>query len=132
MIQYDATLIIRNSNDEILLQLRDNKPEIPFPNHWTLPGGKMEEGENSKRTLRREMLEEIDVKIDDHKFFRAYQGGERVDSVYWVERDLDLNKINSFEDKEGQEFRYFPREQIRQMKLAYNDNDIVEDFYVAG
>ena len=38
-----AGIILLNSNNEVLLLLRDNKIDIPFPNMWDIPGGKMED-----------------------------------------------------------------------------------------
>ncbi|MBC7864020.1 MAG: NUDIX domain-containing protein, partial [Bacteroidia bacterium] len=41
-----AAIIFENEENKILLYLRDNKPGIPFPNHWDLFGGHIEEGES--------------------------------------------------------------------------------------
>ncbi len=46
-----AAIILENDKGEFLLYLRDNKPGIPFPNHWDLIGGHVEEGETPKRLL---------------------------------------------------------------------------------
>ncbi|GEM_PF-6542406 len=37
-----VAIILENSQNEILLLLRDDKPTILHPNHWSLPGGKVE------------------------------------------------------------------------------------------
>ena len=36
-------LILEDGQDRILLQLRDNKPDIEFPNKWGTFGGEIEE-----------------------------------------------------------------------------------------
>ena len=48
-----------------LLQLRDNKKRISFPNHWGLFGGRKEKKESDTFTLEREIKEEtnLDIKI---------------------------------------------------------------------
>ena len=40
-----ASIIVENTEGEVLLLLRDNKASINDPNHWTLVGGKVEDGE---------------------------------------------------------------------------------------
>lgn len=46
---------------KILLVLRDNKPDLPDPNTWTFPGGRMRMGEDFASTIRRELQEEIGI-----------------------------------------------------------------------
>lgn len=48
-------------NNKILLILRDNKPDIPEPNTWQLPGGGVEEGEDHFEAIQRELKEEIGI-----------------------------------------------------------------------
>ena len=57
-----AGIILLNRNNEVLLLLRDNKIDIPFPNMWDIPGGKVEEGESPEQAIRREMMEELSIK----------------------------------------------------------------------
>ncbi|NTU88060.1 MAG: NUDIX domain-containing protein, partial [Chlorobiaceae bacterium] len=38
-----ASIIFLNSRSEVLLLLRDNRPDIPYPDMWDLPGGHVEE-----------------------------------------------------------------------------------------
>jgi 8-oxo-dGTP diphosphatase len=41
--------------------LRDDNPNIPFPNCWNTPGGGIDEGEHHDAAVRRELREEICV-----------------------------------------------------------------------
>ena len=54
-----STAILVNPNREILVNLRDNDPEIIFPNQWSLIGGHVEPGEKPEDGLIREVKEEI-------------------------------------------------------------------------
>jgi len=45
--------------DRLLITLRDDKPDIPFPNMWDFPGGGREGGETPFETVARETLEEV-------------------------------------------------------------------------
>ena len=53
-----ASVIVENREGEVLLLLRDNKSTILYPNHWTLIGGKVEEGETPETAAHRELVEE--------------------------------------------------------------------------
>lgn len=51
--------LIYNSNYQVLLQQRDYTLGIAFPGHWTYFGGQVEEGEDLKEALSRELYEEL-------------------------------------------------------------------------
>jgi 8-oxo-dGTP diphosphatase len=95
--------------------LLGQRPEgKPYAGYWEFPGGKIEAGETLFEALKRELLEEIDVVIDDaqeimvieHDYPHAYvrlhicvvkswQGQVRSlenQSLAWLERD-DIDRI---------------------------------------
>lgn len=49
----------------ILVILRDNKPDIPWPNTWELPGGGREGQETPLECLRREVWEELGLILEE-------------------------------------------------------------------
>jgi ADP-ribose pyrophosphatase YjhB (NUDIX family) len=53
--------ILENSNDKVLLQLRDDKSSLSFASHWTLPGGKVEERETPDEAICRELILDRDL-----------------------------------------------------------------------
>lgn len=62
-----VTAVIKNKlGDKILIAKRNNN-EIMHPGKWTYPGGKLERGETLMDTLKREVLEEIGLEIEDFK-----------------------------------------------------------------
>ena len=57
--QQACTMFFLNPRGEVLLLLRDDKPEIPYPNTWDLPGGHVEGSESPSECISREMGEEL-------------------------------------------------------------------------
>jgi 8-oxo-dGTP pyrophosphatase MutT (NUDIX family) len=64
-----AAAIIVLDDDRYLMQLRDDKPGIFFPDHWGLFGGASEPGEDLAAALRRELLEELGYQIGPATYF---------------------------------------------------------------
>jgi len=62
-MKHIAMVLLFDRHDRLLIYLRDNKPEIPFPNHWDLFGGHVEEGEAPEEALVRELKEELGVDL---------------------------------------------------------------------
>jgi len=64
-----AAAIILVESDGYLLQLRDARPDIWYPDHWGLFGGGTEPGEDPVRALARELYEELELKLETAEFF---------------------------------------------------------------
>jgi len=122
-----AGIILLNSNNEVLLLLRDNKVDIPFPNMWDIPGGKVEEGESPEQALRREMMEEMSIKnLGEIKLFKIFTSENLTDNIFWKRLDLYPEEIDL---KEGQVLGYFDLKNIQETELAFNYNKVLEEFY---
>ena len=61
--------IIRVEGDGYLMQLRDARPDIWYPDHWGLFGGAIDPGEEPIQALRRELLEELELEVGEAEFF---------------------------------------------------------------
>lgn len=122
-----AGIILLNSNNEVLLLLRDDKPEIPFPNMWDIPGGKVEENETPEKAICREMNEELGLTdLGKFELFKIITSAKITDYIFWKRLDLNTSKIDS---KEGQCIEFFDLEEIKKHTLAFNYNKVIEDFY---
>ncbi len=60
--------------DKILTILRDDKPTIPYPNMWDLPGGGREGNETPFECVAREVYEELSIQLSkaDVIWFQIY------------------------------------------------------------
>ena len=122
-----AGIILLNSENKVLLILRDNKTSIPYPNMWDIPGGQIEEGETPEEAIRREMMEELGIKdLGKIELFNIYRSDNLTDYLFWKKINLDVNEIDL---QEGQDIKYFKLGQIRITKLAFNYNTVLEEFY---
>jgi len=67
-----ATVFIEDAAGRLVLQLRDDKPDIPHPGHWGPWGGRVEAGETPLEGAAREVREELTLNLQPEslRFFR--------------------------------------------------------------
>ena len=68
-----ATALLFDRNNKLLIYLRDDKPEISFPNYWDLFGGHVEPNETPEQALVRELKEELNIDIADFRFYQTFE-----------------------------------------------------------
>jgi len=56
---------------DLVVILRDDIPDIPYPGHWDLPGGGREEGETPAQCALRETHEEIGLQLQEQDLIWA-------------------------------------------------------------
>jgi 8-oxo-dGTP diphosphatase len=125
-----AAIILENDKGEFLLYLRDNKPGIPFPDHWDLIGGHVEEGETPEKALVREFKEELDLDLKEFTFYKKYvcltgDAYENIKYIYSGKINLPVEKITLLE---GVRPQYFSREEIPNVRFANILKSIVMEF----
>lgn len=102
---------------KFLFLLRDNDPNIPGPNCWSLVGGGIEENETPTEALEREVFEEINIPIFDLRLILQMTAEDKVNGkVFPVYRYIFSAKINASQDEitltEGQKASFFTLEEI--------------------
>lgn len=125
-----AAIILENDKGEFLLYLRDNKPGIPFPAHWDLIGGHVEEGETPEEALVREVKEELDIDLKEYTFYKKFEcltgdAYENIKYIYSARINLPIKEITLLE---GVRPQYFSREEIPDVKFANILKSIVMEY----
>lgn len=105
--------------DKALLQLRDNSPEISYPNTWGFAGGgKLDDGETFLQAAQRELKEETGyVSKNPIEFMSTEYGlpnGTKVQTVRFFEMYDGVQELNCYE---GQKIIFATSEEIDTMNM---------------
>ena len=111
--------LIYRRDGRLLLQQRDDTPDLPFPGYWTFFGGQVEPGESLQEALKRELVEELGCvpgRIRDELFQWTWLGkGAAKNHCFPVSCDID-DRIFSL--GEGQAMGWFSIEELTRLRLT--------------
>jgi GNAT superfamily N-acetyltransferase/8-oxo-dGTP pyrophosphatase MutT (NUDIX family) len=117
----------------LVLQLRDDKPGLLYPNCWATLGGRIEEGETPDAALERELIEEIEF-CPPLRFWRTWNldyptaTGRQHSEVYVyagsIERDLTAIHLH-----EGQRLAAFGATDIPTLPCAFGLEKLFTAFF---
>lgn len=126
--------VIFDRYGRLLIYLRDNKPGLPFPDHWDFFGGHLESGETPEQALVREVEEELGVTLKEWKLFRTYvcTEGDAYPNVKHIYRARIDQAVDELTLREGQILKGIAPEERMQFKFANILGGILEDFVAAG
>lgn len=112
-----VNIILIDDKKRVLMQLRDNIPNINFPGIWCLPGGAIDEGENDIDAVIRECEEETEYQLKDPKLYKAYpytfMEGDPITAFYTEQYD-GKQKIVCHE---GEKMVFLTKEQIEKYEM---------------
>jgi 8-oxo-dGTP diphosphatase len=123
-----AVAIITDEFGRYLLQLRDPKPTIFFPDHWGCFGGAMEQGETEQECLARELLEEIGLEISSlsvrhfttFSFNFGFAGGSIIRRIFY-EVNAAAASLSNLTLREGRSMQLFAGPQLLAMQVVPYD-----------
>ena len=105
------------SKGKILLQLRDEKPNIFYPGCWGLFGGNVDKNEEPVDALKRELEEEIRFQPKTLKLLFSWNHYKYNSILHFFLVPLSID----YEDlclNEGQSMNLFSLEQINKLKIT--------------
>lgn len=127
--------LLENDKGEVLLQKRSDN------GLWCIPGGALELRETYVDAVKREVFEEVGIKLLNPELFGLYSGDDRVihypndDMVYSLAVIFKATKYEgtiSDEDSEVLEHRFFAKDDIPKDKLFEPDARAILDWANGG
>lgn len=91
--QVHVAIAILHQQDQFLMQLRDNIPNIAAPGCWGLFGGHIEPGETPDIAVQREVLEEIGYTLPSLAKFGCYPDEKIVRHVFHAPLLVKLDQL---------------------------------------
>jgi 8-oxo-dGTP diphosphatase len=129
-----AQVLLFDRDRKLLIYLRDDKPDIPFPNHWDFFGGHVEEKETPEDALVREVKEELGIELPEWQFFSRYEctQGDVYPNIKYIYRANIDKRPAELVLSEGQKLTSIAMEERLNFPFANILGRILEDFIQAG
>jgi 8-oxo-dGTP pyrophosphatase MutT (NUDIX family) len=123
-----SVALIVDEERRYLVQLRDSKPTIFFPDHWGCFGGALEPEETNERALAREIDEELGLDLrrcrvrhfTTFTFDFGFAGGSVIHRAFF-EVKADTASLANLTLREGREKRLFPGPELLALQVVPYD-----------
>ena len=129
-----AQVLLFDREAKLVIYLRDDKPEIPFPNCWDFFGGHIETNETPEQALVREVGEELGVQLVSWHFFRRYEclTGDAYPNIKYIYYARIQRRACDLTLYEGQRLTAIDSAQRFSLTFANILGNILADFVAAG
>jgi 8-oxo-dGTP diphosphatase len=118
-----AALILK---DDLILACQRTRHQV-MPLKWEFPGGKIEEGEQPRDAMRRELEEELgivaEVGVEVTRIVHQYPGGGSVELRFFEVR----NYQGEIENRIFREIRWVTRQELLELDFLEADLGLVND-----
>lgn len=118
-----VSALLTDERGRLVIQLRDEKPGLIFPNQWATLGGAIEADETPDEAMERELSEEIQPappvtfwRYFEHTYHDGKQQCMVANYVYVGKLPCPLAEIKLYE---GQRLEAFRADQIDSLPVAY-------------
>lgn len=123
-----VSIILENTQGEVLLLLRDNKSTPTYPNHWTLVGGKVEARETPEMAARRLLEEETGLKTE-LAFWKRY---DREHPLFMIDQHIFTGKVEASHELLvlGRDTQFFKPCEVEYLKIGYGFKDLLYEYFL--
>ena len=122
-----VSIILENAQSEVLLLLSDNRSTATCPKHWTLIGGKVEEGETPELAARREIEKETGLKINV-SFWKRY---DREHPLFIIDQYIFTGNAGDSRDLLvlTRDTQFFKPSEVRHLKIGYGFDALLNEYF---
>lgn len=123
-----VSIILENTEGEILLLLRDSRSTITCPNQWTLIGGNVRAGETPEMAACRELEAEIGLKTS-LSFWKQY---EREHTLFIVDQYVFTGKMETSGGLLvlGRDIQFVKPREIEYMNIGYGFKELLNEYFL--
>jgi 8-oxo-dGTP diphosphatase len=121
-----VSAILMNAAGRILLQHRDDNPNIRYPGHWALFGGSIEDGEWPYTAARREILEETGYNVENLGLFREFVQNNKREFAFVGEINASLGELSL---NEGQGMDFVSPQELRKLLIRPDDKQTLKAYF---
>lgn len=127
-----VSALLVNNEGKLLLQLRDDRPDLKYPTQWTPFGGQVEPGEMPDAAIRREVMEELGIDVP-LILWKEFEDPDRtipgeiicLHYSYYGRYDADPATMPIYE---GQRGGYFTGDEIERLEVAFGQKPLLLEF----
>jgi 8-oxo-dGTP diphosphatase len=122
-----AVILLEDEAGRLAWQLRDNRPEVSYADHWGLFGGWQEAGETPLDCIRREVQEELGLALEAEQltYLDQYVEGEIGAHVFRCPAPAALRTAVL---REGQRWAWWRMEELAGLRVVPRHRAIVERY----
>ena len=119
--------VILHRDGKVLLQHRDDRPDIVWPGAWAIFGGHMEEGEEAEAAARREIAEELGLSLTGPLVLVYHRtAGDRERFIFAAPLPVPPEELTL---QEGQGMALLSREELPDYRVVPLHREILEEFF---
>ena len=121
-----AHVLFVDPSARVLLRLRDDRPDLPYPGQWDLVGGAVELRETIREAALREIQEEIGLAAVGLEYFGEYPEHGVDNNVFVAPLSVPLEELVL---TEGQRLLYASAVEARELRLVPWVARLLGDFF---
>lgn len=122
-----VVLIVLKCNDLLLIQKR-SKNKVSYPNYWDIVGGAVLAYENEQEAAKREVYEEMGIKLDEIKLVDYHIVDDKFHR-YVYEANISKDVVVSIDHNEVTDYKWVKLKDLDKMDFLKRDLEILKRIY---